>query len=166
MTALTLYEIAGAHKELADKLMNLDLPDDVIADTLGAESGLVEKAQSYGFVIRNLEAYEAAVSADANRQMLRAKQAHNRAAAIKQRLLDAMLYTNTQRIEHPQFVISVAKNPTAVEIFDEAQIPADYMNSPPPPAPRPDKTLIKKAIADGFDVPGAKLVQGVRLSIK
>jgi len=30
----------------------------------------------------------------------------------------------------------------------------------------PDKTLIKKAIKDGFDVPGAKLVQKDRLVLK
>lgn len=32
--------------------------------------------------------------------------------------------------------------------------------------PKPNKTLIKKALQDGFDVPGAKLEQGVSLRIR
>lgn len=166
MSALTLYEISHEHKALADRLMDLDLDEAAIADTLEAESGLIEKAQSYGFVIRNLEAFEAAISAESNRLALRAKQASNRVAAIKKRLLDAMIYTGTQKVEHPQFTISVAKNPASVDVFDERQIPADYMTEPKPPEPKPNKTLIKKAIQDGFDVPGAKLVNGVSLRIR
>ena len=166
MSNLTLYQIAHEHKALADTLMDLELDDQAIADTLEAESDLIPKAQSYGFVIRNLEAHQAAVAAEAERLNLRAKQAAKRVETIKQCLLDAMVHTNTQKVEHPQFTISVAKNPASVDVFDERQIPADYMTDPKPPAPRPDKRLIKKALDDGFDVPGAKLTQGARLQIR
>jgi hypothetical protein len=40
------------------------------------------------------------------------------------------------------------------------------MTDPKPPEPKPDKRLIKQAIQDGNEVPGAKLVQGVSLRIK
>jgi len=55
--------------------------------------------------------------------------------------------------------------PVSVDVFDERQIPAGYMTDPKPPEPKPNKTLIKKAIQDGSDVPGEKLVQGVSLRI-
>ncbi|MBM6697109.1 siphovirus Gp157 family protein, partial [Bifidobacterium pullorum subsp. saeculare] len=52
----------------------------------------------------------------------------------------------------------------SVEVWDSAQLPRDYMRETV--KVEPDKTLIKKAIKDGFDVPGAKLVQKDRLVLK
>lgn len=53
----------------------------------------------------------------------------------------------------------------AVEVFDEKQLPADYLREIPAKF-EADKTLIKKAIKDGFEVPGARLVKRDRLTIK
>lgn len=52
----------------------------------------------------------------------------------------------------------------AIEVFDAAQVPMNYLREIPAKH-EPDKTLIKKAIKDGFDVPGAKLVRRDRLTI-
>jgi len=167
MTTLApLYEIAGEARAIYEKLMDMDADEQTIADTLEAETDMVPKVQSYGFVIRNMEAMQAAINAEAKRLATRARILAKRQEALKQRLLDAMVYAGIQKVEHPQFTISVQKNPPSVDIFDERQIPADYMTEPKPPEPKPNKTLIKKAIQDGFDVPGAKLEQGMRLSIK
>lgn len=167
MTALApLYEIAGEARAIYEKLMDMDADEQTIADTLEAETDMVPKVQSYGFVIRNMEAMETAINAESERLALRARILAKRREALKQRLLDAMVYAGVNKVEHPQFTISVQKNPPSVDVFDERQIPADYMTDPKPPEPKPNKTLIKKAIADGFEVPGAKLVQGVSLRIK
>lgn len=50
----TLYEIALDFRAVADKLADLSLPDDVVADTLDAEVGLDFKAKmtGVGFVYR------------------------------------------------------------------------------------------------------------------
>jgi polyhydroxyalkanoate synthesis regulator phasin len=53
----------------------------------------------------------------------------------------------------------------SVDVFDEAQLPADYLREIPAKH-EADKTLIKKAIKDGFEVPGARLVKRDRLTIK
>lgn len=53
----------------------------------------------------------------------------------------------------------------AVEVFDEAQVPDNYLREIPAKY-EADKTLIKKAIKDGFEVPGARLVKRDRLTIK
>lgn len=53
----------------------------------------------------------------------------------------------------------------AVEVFDEAQLPEDYLREVPAKF-EADKTLIKKALKDGYDVPGARLVKRDRLTIK
>lgn len=167
MTTLApLYEVAGEARAIYEKLMDLDLDDQTIQDTLEAETDMVPKVQSYGFVIRNMEAMESAVNAEAERLAMRARIIANRREALKKRLLDAMVYSGIQKVEHPQFTISVQKNPPSVDVFDERQIPAEYMTDPKPPEPKPNKTLIKKAIQDGFEVSGAKLVQGVGLRIR
>lgn len=53
----------------------------------------------------------------------------------------------------------------SVEVFDAAQVPADYMREIPATS-APDKLLMKKAIKDGFDIPGAKLVKRDRLTVR
>jgi hypothetical protein len=53
----------------------------------------------------------------------------------------------------------------AIEVFDAAQVPQDYQREIPAKY-EPDKALIKRAIKDGFEVPGAKLVKRDRLTIK
>jgi hypothetical protein len=53
----------------------------------------------------------------------------------------------------------------SVDVFDEAQLPQDYLREIPAKY-EADKTLIKKALKDGFEVPGARLVKKDRLSIK
>lgn len=52
----------------------------------------------------------------------------------------------------------------AIEVFDDKQVPQDYLREIPAKY-EPDKALIKKALKDGFDVPGAKLVKRDRLTI-
>ena len=54
---------------------------------------------------------------------------------------------------------------SAVEIFDEAQIPAEFMKAPPTPKAKPSKTDISKAIKAGREVPGAKIVKRDRLEL-
>lgn len=53
----------------------------------------------------------------------------------------------------------------AVEVWDEKQIPQDYLVEVPA-SYKPDKALMKKAMKDGFEIPGAKLVKRDRLTIK
>jgi hypothetical protein len=53
----------------------------------------------------------------------------------------------------------------SVEIYDAAQLPQDYLREVPAKY-EPDKTLIRKALDDNFEVPGARLVAKDRLTIK
>ncbi len=52
----------------------------------------------------------------------------------------------------------------AVEVFDERQVPAEYLSDPKPPPV--SKTKVKVAIKSGVEVPGALLVCRHRLTIK
>ncbi|MBY4947043.1 siphovirus Gp157 family protein [Cupriavidus respiraculi] len=165
MTALTLYQISQEHRALAEKLQDMDLDEQTIVDTLEAESGLVEKSQSVAFVVRNLEAFADAIKAEADAMADRAKRVRNRADAVRKYLHTCMNLAGVQKIEHPQFTISVRKNPVSVQIDGVDLIPKDYMREIPAKY-EPDRKLIKQAIEDGFAVPGASLTRTESLQIK
>lgn len=167
MSNLSLYLIANEHRAMVERLMEAQDDAAAIADTIEAESYPLEiKAQNVAYAIRNLEASAAAIK-EAEQQMAeRRKRMEKRAEQIRDYLKSCMELAGVTKIDCPHFALSIAKNPDSVEIYEAGLIPADYLKESPPPPPAPDKALIKQAIKDGFDVPGAKLVQGTRLNIK
>ena len=165
MTAL--YELAAEYRADAEKLADMDLDEQTLADTLEGLGGELEvKAQNVVMFTRNLEATAAAIK-DAEAQMAaRRKALENRAAGLRRYVLENMQFAGIQKIECPFFKLSIRDNPAAVDIYEPGLIPAQYMKQPEPPPPAPDKTAIKAAITAGTEVPGAKLTKGTRLDIK
>lgn len=168
MTALTLFEIAAEFRHITDVLMDSGCDEQTLADTLEGEQWPLEiKAQQYAFVIRNLEAV-AAAKKDAEAAMKKSRESYEkRIAYLKERLKTGMEIAGVSKLECAHFAIAIRKNPPAVDIWDEKQIPAEFMRlpEPKPPVAVPDKEAIKAAIKAGDDVPGAKVVQGTRVDI-
>lgn len=167
MSNLSLYQISAEFRAMVDHLMDTQDDAQAIADTIeGEQYPLQIKAQNVAFAIRNLEASAAAIK-EAEAQMTeRRKRIEKRAEQIRDYLKQCMELAGVQKIDCPHFCMSIAKNPASVEIYEAGLIPEDYMKYPEPPPPAPDKALIKQAIKDGFEVPGARLTTGSRLSIK
>jgi hypothetical protein len=166
MNTLTLYQIAAEYREAAELLATLDVDEQTVADTLESISGdLTTKAQNIAFVVRNMEATAEAIKTAAAGMTGRAKALEQRAKNIRHYLLDNMERAGVEKIDSPYFRLSIRKNPIAVAIEDERQIPARFMVQAPPPPPVPSKTAIADALKNGEDVPGCRLVQGVRLQI-
>lgn len=163
----SLYDIAAEYRQTADKLADLDLDEQTIADTLEGMSGALElKAQNVVMFARNLEATATAIKEAETAMASRRKAIEHRAAGLRRYALSAMQVAGVQSIECPYFKLSVRKNPPAVEVFDAAQIPAQFMRTPEPPPPAPDKKAITEAIKAGQEVPGARLVSGERLEVR
>ena len=164
MTAL--YLLTQEFREASEKLADAELPDEVIADTLESlQFPIEEKAKNVAMVIQNIEASAKAIKEAADAMILRANSEENRAKHLKGYLQSAMEATGITKIESPYFVISLRNNPESVVIDAESQIPADYMREVPATY-SPDKTLIKKAIQDGYEVPGCHLTRTQSLQIK
>ena len=162
----TLFEVAANYRALAEKLHDTDLDDKTIEDTLESESGdLVEKLTNIGFVIRNIDAEVSAMKDAEEKIAARRKSKENRIVRLKAYALANMLATGKTKIESPYFVMGLRNNPESVVIDAESQIPADYMREIPA-SYSPDKTLIKKAIQDGYEVPGCHLTRTQSLQIK
>ena len=164
----SLFALTNQYLQLADTLAAGDFDLATIHDTIeasGITDDIAQKAQGLEYVARSAEAYLPAIDAEIAR--LQALKAHRVKVAdgLRQYLLDNMQRMQIERIDCPMFAISIRKNPPSVDIFDQLQIPTGYMVTPLPPPDKPDKTLIKDALKAGKDVPGARLVQGVRLAI-
>ena len=164
---ITLYNLASEYRAQLETLADLDLPEEVVQDTLESLGGELEiKTQSVIGFTRHLEKLAESIKSAEAEMAQRRKIIEARVERMKHYVLDAMLNNNIQKIECPYFVVGVAKNPPSVDVFDEATIPQDYFVEQPAPPPRLDKKLVMKAMKDGFEVPGCRLNQSVRLSIK
>lgn len=165
MTAL--FQLATEYRAAAERLHDLDLDEQTLADTLEAMSGEIEvKARNVAFVIRNCEALAAQMKQAEEAMAARRKAVENRAARIKNYLQTNMEGCGFSKIECPEFKIAIRQNPPAVVIDAEGQIPCNFYAYPEAPPPRPDKAAIKEAIKAGQEVPGAHLETSTRLEIK
>jgi hypothetical protein len=167
MTSLSLYVIAAEHRAMVDRLTDTQDDQQVISDTIEAESFPLEiKAQNVAYAIKNLEASAAAIKAAEKEMAARRKAIENRALNIKTYLQTCMEVAEVSNIECPHFDLSIRKNPPSVDVFEESLIPEEYMTTYEAPPPSPNKAAIKAAIESGIDVPGATMAQAKRLNIK
>jgi len=168
MSAATpLYELVRYQHELQALADSGEIPPEQIVETLDLIAGdLQEKAIDVAAFSRNLDATAQAVREAAKAMLARADRIEKRAESIRSYLLFQCQAAGISKIESPWFTLAVRKNPPSVVIDDEAQIPPEYIVQPPPPAPRPDRDAIKRAIKAGTDVPGCHLLQTERLEIK
>jgi hypothetical protein len=164
MTAL--YVIANEYRAAAEKLAELDLDAQTIADTLESLSGdLEQKAQNVAFVVRNLEVTAQAIKAFEDQQRERRKAIENRADGLRDYLQRCMEATGIERIEGPGILLSFRKS-SAVVIDGVDLIPAEFMRAPEPKPAEPDKTAIAAALKAGTEVPGAHIEKRRLLQIK
>lgn len=163
----TLYELAAQYRTDLETLSNLDLSDDAVQDTLEGMSGDLEtKAHNLAAFVRNLETTAEAIKEAELTMAKRRKVIESRIDRLKTYTLNAMIDNKIDKITSPYFVLSVAKNPSAVDVYDAAQIPAEFMRQAEPPPPAPDKKLILDTLKTGTEVAGCRINQGIRLQIK
>lgn len=164
MTAL--YQLAADFRAQAEKLADMDLDPQTLADTLESISGDVEvKAQNVAMFCRNLEATADAIKAHREAQKEREDAMRKRAEALKSYLARCMDACGIEKIEGPGIALSFRKS-SAVVINEPGLIPAQYMRQPDPPPPAPDKAAIAAAIKAGAEVPGAHVEQRRNLQIR
>ena len=169
MSAHKLYEIATEYAGTLALMEQSDMDEQTFTDTLESISGDMEtKSTQVAFMIRNMEVYAASVADAAKAMTARAKAADADVKRLKLYLKNSMELCKITKITGPMITLSIQKNPAGLVVDDESQIPPFYWRQPEPiiPAPVIDNDAIRKAIADGEEVPGAHLVQATRLVIK
>ena len=162
----SLYEISLAYRADVAKLADLDLPAEVVTDTLDAMAGELEvKAQNVVMYARNLQTTAAAIKEAEEQMAKRRKAIESRAKHLLEYVQGCMETAEVQRIECPHFRLAIQAKPPSVDVYEPGLLPVEYTRTPEPPPPAPDKAAIAVAIKAGIDVPGARLVQGTRLAI-
>lgn len=165
MTALSLYRAAD---ELAPLLDQIDDDGCISPELEAALSQFEGKGLSVTAYILNCEKTAQMIHDAAEAMDKRAAPLENRAKRLRQYLADQMKRTGVTEISCSEFAAKLYPERDAkVEVFDEKQIPAEYMRTPEPkpPVAAPDKKAIADAIKKGVEVPGAKIVKSDRLVI-
>ena len=160
-----LYEYTAQHQKALVELNDLDLPDDVVADTLNALVGEIEeKTKSVVAYMRNLNADVVAMKNAEQEIKQRRNRIERRIAWMDNYVLTNMQANNITEISCPYFLIKPRKNPPAVNITNADEIPKKYLTEVV--SFKVDKKQIKEDIQAGEVVAGAELSQGWRLDIK
>ncbi len=167
MNSITLYELSQDYRQALDVLTDPenDLPAEVIADTLeGLQGSLEDKAVNLAKFFRNLEAMAGAIKEAEDRMARRRRAIEGRVKWLKDYLRTNMDACGIQKIESAWFVLAIQKNPSAVDVFDESAVPAEFKEEVV--TVRLDKAGIKRALEAGQTVPGAALSRGTRLAVR
>lgn len=156
----TLYEMTENAKILYELLQAEEIDEQTLADTLEA-MGADEKLESYGKIIRQMQADADMFKAELDRLSAKKKSADNAVERMKKAVKDFMEAFGQEKAKAGAFSFYLAST-QAVSITDEKRIPADYLIPQPD---KIDKNGIKKALKDGVQIAGAELVTniGVRM---
>ena len=160
-----LYEITESYRQALEMFTDpeQDFDPQMVADTLESLEGTLEaKATNVAAFFQNLEVTANAIREAEKRMAQRRKAIEKRVESLRQYLLDNMQACGITKIESPYFVISLQKSPESVVVDDESVIPDDYCKF----TKTVDKSLVKQALRDGYDIPGCHLESGTHVRIR
>ena len=166
---MNLYELTQQQLELKQQLMEMNLDQQTIADTIeGSSLEISKKIENYGIVLRDRESFVDAIYKEIERLTERMNAEKKRIERTKNWLLSSMVTLEIKQIECPLFTIAVQDNPPSVDVYNDKLIPAEYMRvpEPEPPVPAPDKRLILSDLKAGKEVAGCVLKRDKRIVIK
>lgn len=165
MNVPTLYGITDELNAILTQLEELggEITPEIEQALAINEENFVTKSEDYGHAILNLKGMAAAAKAEKERLAALHKFYENTYNRLDNALKTAMVATGREKVETPTMRLSL-RHSTATEVDDLDAVPAEFKATKVEVVA--DKTAIKKAIQDGIEVPGARLVENVSLQIK
>lgn len=166
---MRLFEITAALQSIVDAVENGEIPESAIADTLESITAtLEEKADNTACVIKNMTAEILALRAEERKLAERRRIKENQVERLREYLANALLQSGYNKIETARNKISFRKS-ESVKIDDESAFVEwamkdndEYLTYKEPTI---NKTAIKKALADGKEIKGARMEQKQNLQI-
>lgn len=165
MSALRLYEIADQYQFLLSDLYNPEtgeIDEKTMNRLQELTDSMDDKCINITRLFKSIEAEMEAVSNERKRMAAREKTLKNQVDRLKEYLLTNMERCEIKKIECPQFVISLQKNPPSVEPYDKSLIPDKYKKI----TIDWDIAKIKEDLSEGVAIPGARLVQKHSIRIR
>lgn len=164
----TLYELATEFHAAAERLADIGLDEQTVADTLeGLEGDLKTKAANIARLIGHLDATADALIEVEKRKRKYREAIQARATRLRAYLLNSLKAGGIYRFDAGDVLLARRLNPPKVVIDDASLVPAPFWRFPEPPPPEIAKAEVKRALsADPDAVPGAHLEQSERLDIE
>ena len=127
----SLYELTGAYLELEDMLLDDEVDEQTVLDTLEGVKGEIEiKAEGYVKVLRSIEAQAETYAKEAEAFAKKAKTAKNRAESLKKALFNAMTEMDIPEIKTDLFKLKIVNNGGIQPLWvteDINEIPEDFI---------------------------------------
>lgn len=188
-----LYQIVARYQDDLAKLQDLDLPPEVVADTIeGMQGEIEEKVRAVVAYALEMEKAAEVRAAEAARMKDSATKFSARAESLRTYALGALQASGLRLpLIAPEFTLNIAKTPRAVEVADVTALPDEMVKTTVTiefPGRIPDAwavseqapagaaidvqtVSVKKTIGDalkaGTEVPGAALSQqSYRLTVR
>ncbi|ATU71354.1 hypothetical protein CT113_13975 [Levilactobacillus brevis] len=161
---MNLYELEGNLLHVVE-LANSAKPEDqqLFADTIESlQDSIADKAIGYGKVINQLVADEKQLADKIKHDQERKRALSNNISRLKLALQHGMETAGKDKIKDIDLSIWIQNNPVSVAVTDDKLIPGEFTEV----EKKLNKTAIKRALNEGEEVPGAKLVQTRSIRIK
>lgn len=158
MNSLSLYKMTANYEQAFLDLVDLDIPEEAIKDTLEALEGeLSLKIANVGAFIKNLDAEADKIKKAEKSIAARRKAYENKVARMKDYLRESMEKSGIKKVSaiDGTFAITLIAPCASLVIDDEAALPDEYKT--PRTVIDIDKAAIKVEIESGCAVEGAHL---------
>lgn len=153
---MKLYEIT----ELIKKSEELELTQD---DLELLEIELKEKSDNIIKYVQNLEGNINIIDTEIKRLQQIKQQEKNKLDNLKEYIKYCLNKMNVKKIDSTLGKITIRKS-ESLEVIDLEKIPGEFVTIKQ--TFNPDKTAIKKAIKEGREIPGAKIIIKENINIK
>ena len=165
---MTLYEIDKNIKEVIEQGFTVD-EDGVVVfeqeDLDSLQAQLEDKLENIALYIKNTLAEVNAIKAEETILAERRKAKENKAERLKEYMQSYLEQQGRKKFETTKVVASIRES-EAVEVAEDAveKLPLGYVTVKT--EMKPDKKALKKALKDGVEIAGVKLVKNKNLNIK
>ncbi|MCI3860179.1 siphovirus Gp157 family protein [Lactococcus garvieae] len=160
---MSLYDLTTDWQKVYDME---DLDAETWADTLESIEGEIkDKAVNIGYVVKNLEADEAALAAEIKRLQDKKKAVIKKKQGLKDYLQSSMYAVGLRKIQSAPFNIRIQKNTKSLTFDNEEQFMKNefYDNYFIPQPPRLDKKQMLEDLKNGAVIEGVELRQSESL---
>ena len=150
---MTLYEMNQSWQEVFDMLLDTDVPEEAIFDTIeGIEASMDEKADSYAKIIRSLEGDSDQLDGEIKRLQARKAGIQKRREWLVQQLTDTMRSTGRTKFKTALFSFAIQKNGGARPVEVISEVPKEWLKPGDP-----DTKRIREWLEAGNELPFAVL---------
>lgn len=171
---MKLYELVSEEQKLNELFLTAideetgEIKDNETLEELETElkNALVNKSEGIIKVIRNQESDLEMVTAEIERLTNLKNKIKKEIENFKSYIKFNMKKMDIKKIETSLGTISLRVNPPSTDVFDKDLIPKEFMREKIERTYEPKKDDIKKALQNGEEVPGARLIYKENLKIK